>query len=546
LVPKCIDPAYTPKESIYSAQDVCDAFEYLDPSCGREEWRNIGMALKSGGYPFELWDAWSQKSPKYPGEKEITKQWNSFKDKPGGISIGTLFFEAEKAGWSPRPVARWDLHKPREKTENPMSQRHEGNTDGIDFPPGPVGVMARDILDAAMFKHKSFAIASALGVGASLAQGRYCTPNGEGCLGSYMFMVTDSGGGKADYTNPFAECVRAGHPLLLMGEVASGQALRKTLELCRARSLSLDEGIKWLMAMIDSKNENAQRLHGDFLSAWSGSTINEIITKDKTGNSPQIKNPRLTILGAGPRKSLVKLLQDGESLADEGLLSRIDFLVGEPAEPASFVKTHKYRPSETFAEVFKEIGGSGRESRMVDTKANALNSTFNFDDQVEVAWGEGTVELFNEFASFCYKRKVSSGLPSVWSRTAEKALRCGSVLAVFTDHKTPILTDYMLKWAIEWQRAIAFEIEGLCQENLGKSAEAMCRDKILFALDKEDGSCSRCKVGKWWRGWSKVDERTRQAAIDSLVRDGIILVSDSDSNRNKGEQRFVYKSRERC
>jgi len=322
--------------------------------------------------------------------------------------------------------------------------------------------------------------------------------------------------------------------------VASGQALRKTLELCKSRALGLDEGVKWLMSMIDSKNENAQRLHGDFLSAWSGSTLNQIVTKDSSASSPEIKEPRITILGSGPKKSLVKLLQQGESLADEGLLSRIDFLVGEPTEPTSFVKLRKYRPTATWADVFQEVGcGVSRESKLIDPKAWEAKPTLAFEDVIAVAWDESSVALYNEFASFCYRRKVSSGLPSVWSRTAEKALRIASLLAIFTDTQKPAVASYMLAWAIEWQKAIAFEIESLCGENLGKSEEAMCRDKILYALEKEGGSCARSLVGNWWRGWKKVDERIKQAAIDGLLRDGLIDVTENNTGKNKGAQRFT-------
>jgi hypothetical protein len=534
--------------TIYSDQDVADALEYLDPNCSNDEWVKVGMALCRGGYSVDLFDQWSSGGgDKYKGKADVEKRWKSFHKGGGSIGIGTLFWMAEQRGWSPRPVVRWDLHKKPEKKEEPQTNQRY-NTDGIDFPPGPIGIIARDILDAAMFKHKSFAISSALSIAGALSQGRYCSPNGEGCLGSYTFLVTDSGGGKADYTNPFSECVRTANPLLLMGEVASGQALRKTLETCPSRALSLDEGIKWLMAMIDSKNENAQRLHSDFLSAWSGSTINQIVTKDSAASSPEVKNPRVTILGAGPKKSLVKLLQDGESLADEGLLSRIDFLIGEPAEPSSFVKLRKYRPSQPLCEIFQDIGcGIGKNkashSKLVDLNAQEMKPTLQFDKITTVEWGPGSIDLFNQFASFCYRKKISSGLPSVWSRTAEKALRIGCLLAIFNDPQKPIVDDYMLRWAIEWQRAIALEIEALCSENLGKSQEAMCRDKIIFALEKEGGSCSRLRVGYWWRGWKKVDERTKHAAIEGLERDGIIIVSESDAKKNRGEQRLALQSK---
>lgn len=58
-------------------------------------WIRVGMALADLGDPgLALWDAWSQRSPKYnPGE--CSAKWKSFK--PGdGVSLGTLYHMAEE------------------------------------------------------------------------------------------------------------------------------------------------------------------------------------------------------------------------------------------------------------------------------------------------------------------------------------------------------------------------------------------------------------------------------------------------------------------
>ena len=67
-----------------------------------ENWVQIGMALHSTGHQdlLEVWDKWSQQSPKYkPGECQ--KKWESFKS--SGINLGTLAHLAKADGWkSPR------------------------------------------------------------------------------------------------------------------------------------------------------------------------------------------------------------------------------------------------------------------------------------------------------------------------------------------------------------------------------------------------------------------------------------------------------------
>jgi len=92
-----------------SLDDVRSALETLDASCPRDEWRDVGMGLHHLGATsdilaecFDLWDEWSAKSPeKYPGRDALLKQWTSFKIIDNGITIGTLFDMALKAGWAP-------------------------------------------------------------------------------------------------------------------------------------------------------------------------------------------------------------------------------------------------------------------------------------------------------------------------------------------------------------------------------------------------------------------------------------------------------------
>ena len=79
-----------------SIAEIQSALSAVSADCGYDEWKDIGMALKSAQLPVAMWDAWSSKSSKYtPGLCE--KKWTSFKGT--GISIGTLFHYAHQAGW---------------------------------------------------------------------------------------------------------------------------------------------------------------------------------------------------------------------------------------------------------------------------------------------------------------------------------------------------------------------------------------------------------------------------------------------------------------
>ena len=76
----------------------------LNPDCGREDWIHIGMAIhfESGGSNegFTIWNAWSSKGKKYPGEQSLRTQWHSFKIDDGQhFSVGTIKKMVTDAGY---------------------------------------------------------------------------------------------------------------------------------------------------------------------------------------------------------------------------------------------------------------------------------------------------------------------------------------------------------------------------------------------------------------------------------------------------------------
>jgi len=97
-----------------SWSEIRSALESISPDCSREEWINCGMALHWAGIQTDqidqglhLWNEWSIPSVKYPGEREVLKQWQSFKaDKATAVKLGTLFHIAKQHGWQrPTPDA---------------------------------------------------------------------------------------------------------------------------------------------------------------------------------------------------------------------------------------------------------------------------------------------------------------------------------------------------------------------------------------------------------------------------------------------------------
>jgi hypothetical protein len=95
------------------------ALEHI-PADPRELWLRIGMALKSGlgEDGFGPWDQWSRRSERYQ-ESDARTVWRSLSP-DGGVTLGTLFFEARRGGFSestPGTAERQGPHSP-EKHDN--------------------------------------------------------------------------------------------------------------------------------------------------------------------------------------------------------------------------------------------------------------------------------------------------------------------------------------------------------------------------------------------------------------------------------------------
>jgi hypothetical protein len=76
---------------------IADALRQINAD-DRDLWVQCGMAIKDhlGEAGRQLWDDWSRQSDKY-SERDQDRTWKSFRR--NGISIGTLFYHAQQAGW---------------------------------------------------------------------------------------------------------------------------------------------------------------------------------------------------------------------------------------------------------------------------------------------------------------------------------------------------------------------------------------------------------------------------------------------------------------
>lgn len=89
-----------------------EILEYIDPgSLSYQEWVNVGMGLKTEGYPVGVWDDWSRQDGGRYHDGECAKKWESFR---GGwdaeVTGGTIVQMAKDRGWTPAKgeALSWD------------------------------------------------------------------------------------------------------------------------------------------------------------------------------------------------------------------------------------------------------------------------------------------------------------------------------------------------------------------------------------------------------------------------------------------------------
>lgn len=89
-----------------------EILEYIDPgSLSYQEWINVGMGLKTEGYPVGVWDDWSRQDGGRYHDGECAKKWESFR---GGwdaeVTGGTIVQMAKDRGWTPAKgeALSWD------------------------------------------------------------------------------------------------------------------------------------------------------------------------------------------------------------------------------------------------------------------------------------------------------------------------------------------------------------------------------------------------------------------------------------------------------
>ncbi|MCM8595157.1 VapE domain-containing protein [Accumulibacter sp.] len=81
---------------------VREMLNHVDPDGPHDAWLRIGLGLhhQFGADGFELWNEWSVRGTKYPGERTLRSRWGSIRnDEANPVTIATVRQAAREGGW---------------------------------------------------------------------------------------------------------------------------------------------------------------------------------------------------------------------------------------------------------------------------------------------------------------------------------------------------------------------------------------------------------------------------------------------------------------
>jgi len=146
-----------------SHEDIADMLSYINPDIDHETWVRCGMATHhaTGGTGFDVWDSWSAKGSKYPGSDNLAKRWHSFGKSANPVTLGTLVYYAQQAGWE-QPVT-FKTNESLEEFVVPESGDVIDISDiDIKRPPGFVGELTEWMHDQCLYERRTIACGAAL------------------------------------------------------------------------------------------------------------------------------------------------------------------------------------------------------------------------------------------------------------------------------------------------------------------------------------------------------------------------------------------------
>lgn len=557
-----------------SHAELQDMLSYISPDCDYDTWIQTGMSLHdaTNGEGMDIFDRWSDQSDKYPGRHAIDRHWSSFGRSSNPVTIATLVYHAEQAGYQ-RPVTFPQPPEESEEYDERLDKKHPFSVQGVDTtrPPGFVGEVAQWINAQCRFPREHLASISALVSIGNVAGLRYIDQKDGTTANLFAFCVAGSATGKEAVMQSISAIHRAaGVAAAEVGKIKSDKEIYENLIRHQAAYYVIDElgymlqkvasggkaggaaymdGVIASLMSIYSKASTFQNLGGDMKEYVRDSLRKEraqckkAIDENEDADGfcakrlPQLERA-LKMINSGLERPFLSMIGFTTPVTFDGLVT------GEQATNGFIGRSILIREAQTNPRRKKGFKAKPMPEKMRATLQNLYSPgeysidergrIENYNDPIEVPTDPRASEMLEDVADWCEdyaeENKASSGLEAVVRRAYELVSKVSLILAIPEGLRTP----EHVRWAYALVRQDVDQKIALAQANQmehlkdGESQFQVLANRIKGMLGREDGETiavikSRLK---------KFKKEDVQKALEALEEDGEVCSVESSHPKN--------------
>ena len=390
-------------------------------------------------------------------------------------------------------------------------------------PPRALAPLVEWIQQAATSAQKHYAIQGAFMLLSAISQGAYSAPTTSVSL--YSILVGGAGAGKNRIVDVVADAVwDLGLQWLSTGEAGSKQAIRSMLHRCNARMIVHGE-LGNRIADWQASGGIDKAIGTEILELWAEKPRLEGLQTKETID-PTIERPRLGIFG-GVTTSAFREMIGRNRFIEKGWPSRVQFVFAQDVEKLEVVE----RPKGLEGELLKRLKRIAEKSTKEITKIDCTSpdATVRIKEIVKVRFSSESSELLKRYQKFCSKReksyeKAGQNAEHIVSRCAERAQRIASLLAIFSDPDSPVISEENMSFSIRWEEFISAAFYDEAVQHGDNSLHERCAVSIIGVMKNKDGKLTKREIKRTSRVLRSVTPEVEKSVYERLESYGTLKV----------------------
>lgn len=387
----------------------------------------------------------------------------------------------------------------------------EEQSDGLQWPPGMMGELARYIYNDSLLPVKDISVLAALSLMSGVCGKAWTTPTNGG-LNNYFVLVGKSGIGKEGYKGGMQRVLRqvelrggrdgqqifGASNFVTNTQFASKQALIKGVtvqpgNMDRMSFLHYMEEVGGFFADLSMGKGKAPELANVMLSLYNSSTFNSYFDgmeySNKENNTVGGSISAYSFAGETTPTEFYNHITD--SMMASGFMSRIIVWECEQERPLQN-KNHTIDMPDMLMRGVGEVIVTACKQH-----ADGTPIAVRFSPEAQERYDQMDVYVNSKLAN-----EENEVIRQAYNRFVFKALKLGCLLSIFENCYNPILTVEQFDWALEFVETCNNKIiQKYKSGEVGAGGDVQCRvitlDRIRTLIDKRNGRDQRMMAWMW-------------------------------------------------